>query len=323
MKALITGGTGFIGSHLTEFLIDKGFEVTALVRDRNNLKWLNGLDINFLNGDLLSIPALPNDIDYVFHAAGLTKASNVIDYYTVNQLGTASLFQSLRSQKIYPKKIIYFSSLAAAGPSVDNNPVRESDLPHPISPYGESKLMGEIEALKFKGEFPIVILRVAAVFGPRDKDFLSYFKLIKQGILPSLGCKKRLMSVCYIKDLTEAVYLCLEKELESGEVLNIAYHNPCEWDEFGKAAGKALGKKIIKAKIPAPLGYLAALLNDARSRITGTPIVMGRNKFKEMRQSGWVADTTKAKDKLPFWPRYSIEKAVEETVDWYRKQGWL
>jgi nucleoside-diphosphate-sugar epimerase len=323
MKALLTGGTGFIGSHLAELLSDKSAEIFALVRDPHNLKWLKGLNIHLLEGDLLSIPSLPSDIDYVFHVAGLTNSSDVADYYTVNQQGTASLFKSLHDQKILPKKIICLSSLAAVGPSFDGTPVQESDVPHPITPYGKSKLRGEAEALKFKEVYPVVILRAPAVFGPRDKDFLQYFKWIKRGALPAIGSKQRYMSLCYVKDLIRALYLCSQEELESGEIFNIGNQNPCSYDEFGELAGQAMGKKLKKVKIPIPIGYLVALIADIAGRINKKPSILNLGKFKQMRQRGWIADMKKAKEKLSFQPQYSLQDAIQETLNWYLKHNWL
>jgi len=323
MKALLTGGTGFIGSHLAELLLDKSAEIFALVRDPHNLKWLKGLNIHLLEGDLLSIPSLPSDIDYVFHVAGLTNSSDVADYYTVNQQGTASLFKFLHDQKILPKKIICLSSLAAVGPSFDGKPVQESEVPHPITPYGKSKLMGEAEALKFKEVYPIVILRAPAVFGPRDKDFLQYFKWIKRGALPAIGSKQRYMSLCYVKDLIRAFYLCSQKELESGEIFNIGDQNPCSYDEFGEFAGQAMGKKLKKVKIPIPIGYLVALIADIAGRINKKPSILNLGKFKQMRQRAWIADMKKAKEKLSFQPQYSLQDAIQETLNWYLKHNWL
>ncbi len=323
MKVFVTGGTGFIGSHLIEFLIKKGFEVFALIRDIKNPKWLKGLNIHFLRGDLLSIPSLPVDLDYVFHAAGLTKAFQLAEYYTVNQHGTASILQALYSQKIYPKKIIYLSSLAAVGPTADGHPIQESDLPHPLTPYGKSKLMGEIEALKFRDLYPVVILRIAAAFGPRDKDFLGYFKLVKRGILGSLGSEERIVSMCYIKDLVEALYLCAQKEIMSGEIFNIADPHPYIWDDIGRATGQALGKKLIKVNVPIPLVYLGAVFSELGNRITRRPAVMNRHKFREISQKCWIADTRKAKAQLSFQTHSSLQDAIQETIDWYLENNWL
>ncbi len=323
MKVLITGGTGFIGSHLVELFLEKNAEVFALVRNLNNLKWVKGLDIQFLKGDLFSLPPLPASIDYVFHAAGLTKASRAADYYTVNHLGTASLFKALQRQKVFPKRIIYLSSLAAVGPSSESKPVRETTPAHPITHYGRSKLLGETEALKFKDSYPIVILRIGAVFGPRDTDFLHYFKWIKRGILPTLLSMPRRVSLCYVKDLVEAFYLCSQKEMNSGEIFNIANPAPHNWNDIGRSAGQALGIKLKKVKIPLPFLYLAALASELRSKIKRSPTIFDRNKFQDMKQKGWIADTSKATEKLAFQPRHTLQEAIEETIDWYIKNHWL
>jgi nucleoside-diphosphate-sugar epimerase len=303
--------------------LDEGAEVFALVRDPHNLKWLEGLNIHLLKGDLLSIPSLPSDIDYVFHVAGLTNSSNMADYYTVNQQGTASLFKSLQAQKIFPQKIICLSSLAAAGPSLDGSPVQENNPPHPITDYGKSKLMGEAEALKFKEVYPTVILRAPAVFGPRDKDFLYYFKWMKQGALPTLGSKQRYTSLCYVKDLIRAFFLCYQKELESGEIFNIADPNPCSYELLGELAGQAIGKKLKKVKIPIPIAYLIALIGDLGGRINKKPSFINLEKFKRLNQRSWIADMKKTKEKLSFQPQYSMRDAVQETVNWYMKHNWL
>ena len=323
MKAFVTGGTGFIGSHLIEFLLSQNIEVTALVRDLNNLKWIKGLDIQFIEGDLFSVPPLPADIEYVFHAAGLTKTSKTADYYTVNQQGTASFFAALRLQKIHPKRVIYLSSVAASGPSSEGKPIQESAPPQPITHYGKSKLLGEIEALKFKDIFPLVILRISAVYGPRDPDLLNYFKFIKRGFLPSLGSKQRQLSLCYVKDLTRALHLSSRKEVNSGEIFNIADQNPCNWDDMGENAGRRLGKRLRKVNLPFSLVFLAALAFDLMNKIRRSPSIFGRDKFKDMKQSAWIVDTRKATEMLSFYPHYSLEKGIQETVDWYLVNNWL
>ncbi len=325
MKAFITGGTGFIGSHLIDYYLSKNedVEIFALVRDPGNLKWLAGRDLHIMEGDLFSIPSLPSDIDCVFHLAGLTLASDLADYYTVNQLGTASLFQSLHTQKISPKRIVLLSSSAAAGPSLDCSPIKESSPAHPITPYGESKLKGEQEALKFKDVYPVVILRATAVFGPRDRDFLHYFRFIRKGILPSLLGQERLLSLCYVKDLVRAIDLSIQKDLASGEVFNIAYPRPHNWDEIGHAAGKAMGKFLIPLKVPYFSLSLISIFSRAKGIITRKPVLLNPYKIKEMKEKCWIADIKKAQEKLAFSARYPLQAAIQETIDWYIQHGWL
>ncbi|MFP4082465.1 MAG: NAD-dependent epimerase/dehydratase family protein [Candidatus Aminicenantes bacterium] len=325
MKAFITGGTGFVGSHFIDYYLskEKDVKIFALVRDLNNLKWLKGLDIHFLKGNLFSLPSLPQDIDYVFHLAGLTLTSNLADYYTVNQQGTASLFKWLHSQKVEPKRVIYLSSFAASGPSIDCQPVKESSPPHPITPYGSSKLMGEAEALKFKDHFPLAILRAAAVYGPRDTDFLRYFELINRRILPTLCSQNRILSLCYVKDLARAVHLCTQKELDSGEIINIADPRPYSWEEFGRTSGEALGKSLIKLKIPLPCLHLIAMASEMIGAAAKKPALLNRYRVKDMKERCWIADVNKAQQKLSWNPAYSLKQGIQETMDWYRRHNWL
>jgi nucleoside-diphosphate-sugar epimerase len=324
MKILITGGTGFIGSHLINHFLDyKTTEIFALVRDLNNLKWLKGLKINLLKGDLLNIPLLPPEIDYVFHVAGSTKAYKIADYYTVNQQGTASLFQALKTQNIRPKRVVYLSSLAASGPAADGTAVKEDSHPCPVSPYGKSKLAGETEALKHKDNIPVVIARISVVFGPRDRALIPYFKFIQKGILPTVGSKQKLVSLIYIKDLINALDLCMHKELANGEILHLANPDPSSWEDLGRLAAEALHIKLINLKFPLPLAYLVSCGAELLGKIRRDPSILNRQKFEELRQDGWVADTQKAIEKLDFNPQYPLREAIQETIDWYLRKNWL
>ncbi|MBS3819075.1 NAD(P)-dependent oxidoreductase [bacterium] len=324
MKFFITGSTGFIGSHLIDHLQNqKNIEIFAQVRNLSNLKWLRGKDIHFLKGDLFSIPSLPSDIDYVFHLAGLTKSTKMANYYTVNHRGTASFFRALRSQKISPRKIIYLSSLAAVGPSYGGHPVKETDSPHPITPYGESKFLGEKEVLRNKHDFPVVIIRPGPIFGPRDTDFLSYFKWINKGILPSFDSSPRWISICYVRDLINALILPTQFPTQSGEIFHIADPCPYSYDKIGKTAGDVLGKKLKRVKIPLSFAYPFVLISDVVNKLTQNPIIINRDKYIEMKQEGWMMNTQKSQKKLSFFPRYSLREGLEETLHWYQQNNWM
>ena len=324
MKIFITGGTGFIGSQLIEYFLDqKNAEIYTLVRNRKNLKWLENLDLHILEGDLFSIPPLPDDIDFVFHIAGITKANDSAEYYTVNQHGTASLLLALQSQKINLKKLVLLSSQAVCGPSTNGQPVDEDSPPAPITHYGKSKREAENEAFKFKERFPLTVLRAPTIFGPRDPVLLPYFKFIKKGILPSLGKEQRLVSLCYVKDLIRAFDLSISASLKNGEIFNVAYPNPRSWDELGLAAGKALDVKLRTIKLPLSTLYPWYLIAEFLGKISKNPSILSREKYFEMKQSAWIVNTEAAQEKLGFTPLLTFQDAIQETIDWYINNRWL
>ncbi len=276
-----------------------------------------------MEGDLFCLSSLPSGLDYVFHIAGVSKSIKTERYYTVNHEGTASLFQKLASLNPNLRKVIYLSSLAAAGPCRDGKIVTEKTQPFCVTPYGKSKRLGEKEALKYKKKFPVIIARVGPVFGPRDKDFLPYFKLINKGIFPSLDSKAGLMSMCYVKDLIRALYLCMTKDLKSGEIFHIADPHPYSWDDLGKTIAAALGKKPLKIDPPYLLIRTVTALSELSAKISKNPSILNHDKLTEMNQEAWITDTSKAKKELGFETQYSLEKAVKETVHWYKEQHWL
>jgi dihydroflavonol-4-reductase len=321
MKALLTGGTGFIGTHLIDLLLARDVEVHVLVRNPDKEPALLEKKLRVLRGDLFSIPALPAGLDIVFHLAGKTRSLNSADYYTVNQKGTASLFRSLSRLQERPKVII-LSSQAAAGPSLGGQPVKESDPPRPVTPYGWSKLRGEQEALKFRNDFSIVIVRACSVFGPRDRDFLTYFKLAARGIVLTLK-KNRVASLIYVKDLAEALFLFAQTGIPSGEIFNVGDSRTYTWDELGTAAAAALGRKCRRVKISKALLYFISLLYETGHHLKRNPGAFNRDKYRELIQPGWLMDVSKAAERLSFRTHYPLDQAMQETMSWYVTEGWL
>lgn len=322
MKILITGATGFIGSHLVGALSAANDEVYALVRDPKRLVQPPGRPVRALEGDLFNIPDLPAGLDVVYHLAGLTKTLKKKDYYTVNRKGTASLLDTLERQGLRPKVVI-LSSVASGGPSAWDRSRAEDDPCRTVTPYGESKRGGEEEALARKGRFPIVILRAAAVYGPRDPDFLGLFRTVRRGIRPTIGFERRLFSLCYVKDLVLALRLAAKTPLPSGEILNIADPEPYTLDQFGRAAAGALGMATRKIVIPFGLAFAGVLAAELLSVLIRKPNPINMDKLRDYRQPGWVVDVAKARGRLGFAAATTLGEGMRETVDWYVENGWL
>ncbi|MCX8160120.1 MAG: NAD-dependent epimerase/dehydratase family protein [Candidatus Saccharicenans sp.] len=322
MNLLVTGATGFIGSRLVEQLLQAGHRVQALVRNPARLGWLKQAEnLVLLEGDLFSLPELPAGCQAVFHLAGLTKALKPRDYYTVNQGGTASLLDKLEKSGLAPR-FIHLSSLAAGRPSPDGTPVKEDEPACPASPYGHSKLLAEEEVLKRKEKMPVIILRAAAIYGPRDRDFLQLFQLVKKGWLPTFT-KELLLSLCYVDDLVRALELCLTVSFKSGEIYNVADPVPRSWEEIGLEAARILGLKVKPLRFPLWLVKSASGISEVFSRFSGRPSPLNRSKCRDLEKLFWVADTGKIKRDLGFETSWTFPQAMRVTLDWYLENNWL
>ena len=319
MKALVTGATGFIGSHLCEELIKRGYSVTCLVRETSNLKWIETLDLKLVRGDCTDRESLLNALhyfDYVFHLAGLTKSCSDDAFFSINTKGTENLIEAVAEKNPQLKRFVYISSLSAVGPSKNGTPIDEHAHPSPVSNYGRSKLEGEKAILKYKDTIPITILRPAAVYGPRDRDFLVLFKMIKKGIFPDLG--KSYYSFLYVDDLIQGIILCTENTDAKGKTYFLSENSFHSNEEVMKVISSVLNAKAIRLKIPKFVIPFCSFIGERTN--TG---IMNRDKMKEFTHSHWICNARKAKEEIGFIPRVVIKKGMKWTADWYRIHKWL
>ena len=321
-NVLITGATGFIGGHLAERLRAQGATVTALVRNPARGRFLVSLGVRLLQGELDGKPTLPDDLDAVFHLAGMTRAIRTGDYYSVNQKSTASLLEGLVRQGLRPR-FVFLSTTAAGGPSEAGRPVREDDPPHPVSDYGKSKLLGEGEIIARKADLPVSIVRVGPVYGPRDPGFLDYFKFVRRGFLVSLGRQPRPMSVCYIDDLIDGLLAAAGDAAGSGDVFHVGDPVPCTFEDLGRISARILGIHVRRIVIPLSLIRTAVFFTEAARPLTRKAGIANRDKYREYRQPAWVVDMAKAKERLGCAARFTVEAGLERTIAWYRENGAL
>jgi len=320
MKALVTGATGFIGSHLVDALIREGFEVTCLVRNQSNLKFLSESNITLVRGDCAVRESLLDAVkgfDYVFHLAGLTKASSEADFFNANVKGTDNIVQAVLENNFPIKRFVYLSSLAAAGPSRDCNSLKEDCEPAPVSVYGKTKLQGEKIVIAHKGKIPVTIIRPPAVYGPRDRDLLILFKMVKSGFIPYWG--RCYYSFIYVEDLINGIILSALKKEAEGEILFMSDGNIYSSDDIICAISDALEKKPVKLTVPR---FVMPLLGFISEKAKGVNII-NADKIREMRHTHWICDTFRAKARLNFQPKVKIKEGAKWTADWYRIHQWL
>ncbi len=319
MKALVTGGTGFIGSHLVEELIRESFSVTCLVRNTEDLKWLEGYPVRLIAGDCVHRESLKRaviDCDYIFHLAGLTKGRKK-DFYCTNVKGTENLLDAAYHFNRDIKRFVYLSSLAATGPSMKRTPDNTGVVPSPVSEYGKSKLEGEKNVLQYKDLLPITIIRPPAVYGPRDRDFYVVFKMIKKGLFPYWG--KSYYSMIYVEDLVRGTIKAIESDKTVGKIYYLSDSRIHTNVDIADRIATELDSRYIKLRIPRVFLTFFANILDRFSRKS----IINSDKIKELLYLYWVCNSEEAKRDFGFEPKVDIKDGIRWTANWYRIHDWL
>lgn len=320
--ALVTGATGFIGSHLAEALLARHWRVRCLVRKTSVLRWVPTDDVSLINGDV----ALPGEdleravknVSVVFHLAGLTSATDDSAYITVNVEGTRNVVRAM--QKSAPDALLVFcSSLAAAGPSSRKRPLNETDPPSPISAYGRSKLTAE--RIVEESGLPYLIVRPPAVYGPRDTDILAAFRLAARGLAFRVAPEGQTLSLVHVEDLTRG--LACAAETEGRGLYYMTDGMVHTWESVMEYISRAVGKKPKVIAIPSLISEGLSRLEVLRASVFGAKPLLTPDRMIELSQAGWTCDDTRARLDIEYESSIALPDGIRSTAEWYRKQGWL
>lgn len=326
MHVLVTGATGFIGSHLVDALLARGDEVRCLVRPTSSLRWLAPRRVELVTGDCGdpdSLKPAVRGVDLVFHAAGTVRASGWSDFLHANYLGTGNLLDACRRANPGLGRLVVLSSQAASGPSPEGRLVREDDPPRPISAYGWSKLLAEREVLAARADLPVVVVRPSPVYGPRDRGFHALFYMTRKGVRPLLGSTRRYFQLLHVDDLVAGCLLAAEHEPTGDEVYFLASEGGYCWEEIEDAVAAAYASKTCTLRIPERLATSVACAAELWAGLCGRVATVNRDKTREMLARWWLCDTSRARERLGFTAATPLRTGVEDTARWYRTHGWL
>lgn len=326
MKVLVTGGTGFIGSHLIERLVQEGHQVRNVAKDRLNSVFLESLGIEMVLGDLndgMNLGAMLEDVEVVYHLAGAVRARRNRDYYEGNYLTTKNFINATARSSKKLKRFVFVSSQAAAGPSQDGRPVREDDPYHPVSHYGRSKMLAEQEVMRYRDKMPVTIVRPSGVYGPRDREMLQYFLLVKKRLQPLVGFGKKWLNFVYVDDLVKGIMLAGEHPEAEGETFFIGSDIAIPTEEIGNTIASILNSKPIRIRVPHWAAYSVGAIAEGIGKLTGNPVFFNLQKVRESVQRGWILSVEKARSRLGYSPRVSFTEGMRRTYEWYTDNGWL
>ncbi len=273
-------------------------------------------------GDPGSLRAAVEGADVVLHLAAATRARSEAEYRRANVDATANLVAAMRSADPTPGRLVYVSSMAAAGPSIGLAAVTAEDEPRPITAYGRSKLAGERIAIEAQDLSPIVV-RAPAVYGPRDRDLLIYFRLARRGLLPLPAGPERWVQLVHVEDLVRALAAAASGRGRDGGVYQAAEPRAYRWSEVAEMIADAVGRRAVRVKVPRSLVRAVARVAEAAAGVTGGATIVNRDKVRELLAPGWLCDTGPARRELDWEPRWSLPEGLKQTARWYRSNGYL
>lgn len=326
MDNLVTGATGFIGSHLVDQLLARGESVRCTVRTTSNLRWLRDKPVERVVADLTSEEGLEEavrDVRHVYHVAGVIQAHSEQDYWKGNVLATRKLLEACLRAAGGCERFQLVTSLAASGPCSPGESARREETPcRPVSRYGRSKAQAEHMAADYVDRLPLTIVRPPVVYGPRDKGVLPVFRLLARGFQPLIGYAKR-FSIIYVDDLVRGMIETQEAPEAAGECFFLTHGQALTYEELGESVSRALGKSTLKLRVPDRVVHLAGSTVERIARALGRTTIFDREKAKEITQPRWVCSAHKAEAEIGFRAQVGIEEGARRTAAWYRAQGWL
>ncbi len=327
MKVLVTGATGFVGSFVAERFLTEGFEVRCVVRQTSNLRWLKDKPFEVIFSDFRSAESLKSaveNVDFVVHVAGTIAARNYEGYLAGNRDLTKKLLDAVSLFNPTVNKFIYISSQTALGPADSlENPPDENSPCRPITRYGKSKREGELVVLDQSNRIPNAIVRLPAIYGPRDTALVDMFRLAHKGLAPIIGFSSKFVSLLFVDDAVDGIFRATTNESATNEIFNLSSKKFYSWDELMTVMGEVVGRKVLKLRIPHLVVYTAGILTEFANLFSSKAPVFNFEKARDFTTKYWILNSEKARRLLGFDDKISPSEGFRLTYSWYLENGWI
>lgn len=326
MKVLITGGTGFIGSHLTEMLVKHGHEVRVLAREQSNIIFLENLGVEVILGDITDIDTVDKAIkgcQQVYHLAAKTSRtkSSTRDYYAVNVEGTKKLVHAALRANV--ERMIYASTVSVYG-IINDSYANEKTQPKPSTFYGKSKLLSEEVLLSShqKEGLPVVIARLPFVLGARGLSWLGMFQALSNRNFRIIGNGKNHFNLLVsVKDIINGLYACANTKNILGQIYILGGKEETKFNDFIQMIAKELKIDHSYSHIPDYPFRILASMSQFAGNIIGFDLPMSSR--YDIFLTSKILDISKAQRELNYEPKVSVKEGIQETIAWYQEQGYL
>jgi len=323
-RVLITGGTGFVGGRLAERLqAEEDVQVVALARHPEKGRWLTGLGVEVISGDVTDPVSLKNAItgcDIVFHtAAWVSEKGSQSEINAVNVTGTENVIEAAQVANV--KRFIHLSSCAVYGSLRQFNIDERIPARLTGNPYADSKVLAE-QVLVQNNDVPYVIARPSQVYGPRSYQFsIRPVQLIKAGKMVLIDGGRYLCKPIYIENLIDGLILCAKVDAAVGEAINFSDGGPVPWRNFFGAYAEMVGVDLLRS-VPFPIAWLAAVASEMVAKSRHKKASFNRWTVKGLRSFNSFSNQ-KARDLLGWTPHIDFVEGMQRTEVWLRAEGYI
>jgi nucleoside-diphosphate-sugar epimerase len=322
MRAFVTGGSGFIGGHLIDALLEHGWQVCALAHRQPILQESK---ITILRGDIADSALLKEglkEIDVLFHLASALGGSRIGKraFLEINARGTESVLEA--AQEAGVRRVVHCSSAGIFGSVKKGDIADETYPPNPILAYDWTKFEGEKIARRFaESGMNIVIVRPGWAYGPRDRRTFKLIRAVHERKFVLAGTGSARQTPVYVGDLVVGMRLASELG-QKGEVYHIAGGEIMTAREIVMVIAAACGTRIPRLRLPLPAARIVAALLETAFRPFRREAPLTRAKLSFFTQSKPVS-IAKAERELGFSPAVGLQRGMARTINWYRTAGWL
>jgi nucleoside-diphosphate-sugar epimerase len=329
-QVLVTGASGFTGSHLANELARRGNRVRALVRNTSDTSGLDRQlvdagDIEFVHGDLRN----PRDVEravagvrFVYHVAALYRTARHSDaaYWDVNVRGTQSVLEAAKQHAV--ERVLHCSTIGVHG-GVSEVPATEDSTFAPSDIYQITKLEGErlAQAAIASGQ-PVTVVRPAGIYGPGDLRFLKLFSMVKSGRFIMFGSGQTLLHLVYIDDLVRGMIQAVETPNAVGKTLILAGEQYVSLNELVSLVATATDCVAPRWRLPLwPLMTAATLCEWGCRPLGWEPPLHRRRAAFFTKNRAFSID--RARSEIGYTPRIDLSTGLKLTADWYQQHHLL